>query len=131
MTTMAARGIFAITVTICIGLVVFGKMLLGLFGAEFTTGYVVLLILLAGQVINAMAGSVGYLMTMTGYQNQAAWIIGMSTLVNVGLNAVLIPKLGIVGAAIATATTTVLWNILMLTFVWRKLNINPTVFARI
>jgi len=37
--------------------------------------------------------------------------------------------LGIVGAAIATAFTTVLWNIAMLIFVRRRLGIDPTIFS--
>jgi hypothetical protein len=32
-----------------------------------------LLILLGGQMVNASAGSVGYIMTMTGNQNLADW----------------------------------------------------------
>jgi len=131
MITLAARGIFVFILIGCAVLLTLGEYVLGLFGEEFVTAYVPLLILLAGQSVNALAGSVGFLMTMTGHQNQAAWIIGVSALINIILNIILIPMFGIIGAAIATAGTTVLWNGLMLVYVLRNLNINPTILARL
>ena len=105
--------------------------LLGLFGEEFTKGYGVLSILLVGQTINAIAGSVGFLMVMTGHQTVAAKVLGSSAILNIVLNASLIPAYGAIGAAIATAVSTAFWNIAMLYFVKRNVNINPTVFARL
>jgi O-antigen/teichoic acid export membrane protein len=125
--TLAARAIFVFTLMFSIILVVFGKFALSLFGAEFVVTYVPLLILLCGQIVNALAGSVGLIMTMTGHQNQAGAIVAVSAAVNIILNALLIPLMGLVGAAISTAFTMVLWNITMLMFVFRKLDINPTV----
>ena len=131
MITLAARGIGAFTIICSIFLVLFGKFVLGLFGEGFVVGYTILIILLAGQMVNALAGSVGFLMTMTGHQNQAAQILGVSAAINIVLNILLIPAMGLIGAAIATATTTTLWNVSMLIYVRRRLNINPTIFARI
>jgi O-antigen/teichoic acid export membrane protein len=129
MITLAARGVFVFTLVVGIFLVFSGEFLLSLLGQEFVIGYNPLLILLMGQVVNALSGSVGFLMTMTGFHNQAVWILGVSTLLNIVLNILLITKLGLIGAAIATAVTTALWNFLMLVFVFRRLNINPTVLA--
>jgi O-antigen/teichoic acid export membrane protein len=118
-------------------IVLFGKTILGLFGPGFIIAYVPLVILLTGQTINAMSGSVGFLMTMTGYEKQAAWIIGTGATANIALNAVLIPLFGILGAArilgaaIATASTTALWNVAMLIFVRKRLGIDPTIFSTI
>jgi len=129
--TLSARGVFVFTLLTSIGLSVFGEYFLRLFGEEFKMGYEPLLILLTGQVINAMSGSVGFLMVMTGHQNQAAMILGVSGLINILMNVILIPEFGMIGAAIATAVTTALWNILMLIYVWRRMNINPTALAGI
>jgi len=131
MITYAARGIGVFTLIIGLSLAVLGEYLLGLFGEDFVIGYMPLLILIAGQTINALAGSVGFLMTMTGHQKQAAKIVGLSALVNIIANALLIPVLGLIGAAIATAMTTVLWNFMMLFYVLKNVKINPTVLARI
>lgn len=130
MITLAARGIFVITLVVSLSLVILGEYILGLFGDEFVAGYMALLILLVGQAINALAGSVGFLMTMTGHQNKAAQILGVSAIINIILNVILISRFGVIGAAIATAVSTALWNILMLGYIWRRLNFNPTIFAK-
>ena len=87
-----------------------------------------MVILIAGHLVNALAGSVGFLMTMTGHEREAAYNIGVSVTVKLSLNAALIPPFGIEGAATATAFTTVLWNISVFVFVNQRLGINSTAF---
>ena len=130
MLTLAARGIFIFTLIASLSIAILGEFILSLFGKEFVAGYLPLLILLFGQVISMLSGSVGFLMTMTGHQNQAAKILSAGILINILMNILLVPVFGIIGAAIATATTTAFLNIVMLSFVWKRLNFNPTVFAR-
>jgi len=127
--TLAARGIFAFTVVVSIALAISGRYLLSLFGREFVVAYTPLLILLGGQLINALAGPVGFLMIMTDHQNQAGLIVGVSAAVNIVLNALLIPRIGLSGAAVSTAFTMVLWNMAMLFYVKRKLGISPTIIT--
>lgn len=129
--TLAARGIFVFTLIASMSLAIMGEYVLGFFGDEFVIGYIPLIILLGGQAINAMSGSVGFLMIMTGHHNQAAMIIGGSAILNILMNAIFIPLYGIVGAAISTAATTALWNLMMLAYVWRRMDINPTVLSNI
>jgi len=129
--TLAARGIAVFTLVIFLIMSFLGAHLLGVFGDEFVVAYIPLIILLVGQAINALAGSVGYLMSMTGHQVQAAKIVALSATVNIIANFLLIPVYGIVGAAVATAVTTALWNILMFYYVLKTLNINSTVFSRL
>ena len=92
--------------------------------------YTPMVILIGGTAVSALSGSVGFLMVMTKHQKEASVIITVSAVLNVVLNVLLIPRLGLVGAAVSTAATTVLWNLIMLVFVQRRLNINSTVFAR-
>ena len=124
---LAARGIFAFTVLAGFLLIIFGKYCLGFFGKDYIAGYVPLLILLGGRIVSSLTGSVAILMTMTGHQNQAGAIIGTNAVLNIILNALLIPRLGLRGAAISTAFSLALCNVLMLVYVWRKLRINPTI----
>ena len=98
------------------------------FGPDFPAGNAALVILIAGHLVNALAGSVGFLMPMTGHEREAAYIIGVSVTVKLALNAAPIPPYGIEGAATATAFTTVLWNISMFVFVNQRLGINSTAF---
>jgi O-antigen/teichoic acid export membrane protein len=125
---LASRVIFVFTLVVSIILAVSGEFMLSLFGQDFTIAFVPLLILLTGQVVNSLAGSVGLIMTMTSHQNPAGAIIVVSTAANITLNALLIPLFGLAGAAISTAFTMALWNIAMLTFVRRKIGINSTIF---
>jgi len=129
--TLAARAIFVFTLMVSIILAVFGKFVLSLFGLEFIVAFVPLLILLCGQVVNALAGSVGYIMIMTGHQNQAGVIVTVSAAINIILNALLIPLMGLTGAAVSTTFTMILWNFGMLLYVHRRIGLSSTLIARI
>ncbi|HDN26563.1 MAG TPA: flippase [Thioploca sp.] len=130
MITLAAYGVSIVTIFISVFLVMLGKQVLGVFGAEFVVGYGPLLILMSGQIVNALAGPVGLLMIMTGHQNKIAWIVGIGALMNIILNGMLIPAFGIMGAGIATAITIISQNLIMWFYVQRYLGINPTIFVR-
>ncbi len=128
--TLAARAIFVFTLMASTILAVSGKFVLSLFGSDFIVAYIPLLILLSGQLVNALAGSVGLILIMTGHQNQAGAIVAVSAAVNIILNALLIPLMGLTGAAISTTFTMVLWNIAMLVYVQRRLGINSTIITK-
>lgn len=126
--TLGARGVLLIAVPAVVVLSFWGQSILGLFGDEFTTGYSVLLMLTLGQFVHALAGSVGFVMIMTDHHRESAAIIGSSAVINVLLNFWFIQLWGLEGAAFATAATTVLWNALLLRFVWVNLSLNTTAF---
>lgn len=127
--TMAAIGVFVLTLPIVFISVVFGEQILSLFGLEFKEGYLSLLILVTGQAVNALAGSVGFFMTMTGRQKKAAIIMGGGAVFNIIANLLLIPKYGMVGAAYATALSMIFWNVLMLIKVRKTIGIDTTIFS--
>lgn len=78
------------------------ERVLWLFGPEFKAGATVLSVLAVGQFVNAATGSVGYLLIMTGYEKIERSLAVGFFLINLLLNFILIPLLGIVGAAIST-----------------------------
>jgi O-antigen/teichoic acid export membrane protein len=127
--TLGARVSFGFALPVAVVLWVAGEPLLGLFGSSFGAGMPALVVLVAAQVVNCAAGAVGSLMTMTGLQLRAAWVFGSSALVNVALNALLIPRLGIMGAALATATTMVGWNLLLVGMAFRYRRLDPTILG--
>ena len=129
--TKSSRIVFFTSLPIALGLIIFGHWFLLLFGSEFTNGYTALTLLTIGQLLNAGMGSVGYLLNMTGHERDTAIGIGASAMLNVILNAILIPKFGIEGAASATAISTIVWNSLLLVFVQKRLKIQPTALGRI
>ena len=130
MITLSARGVFVFSLTVSIVLWLSGPVLLELFGSEFSVGYDVVTILLVGQIVNSLAGSVGFIMLMTKHQKEAAWIVSISAIMNITLNYLLIPQFGLEGAAIATALTMIVRNVFMAVYVLKMLKINPTIFTR-
>lgn len=101
------------------------------FGNEFVGGAAVLSILAVGQFINVATGSVAYLLLMTGRENVMMKIILITSVLGVTLNAILIPVLGGVGAAIATAISMSTQNIIAAILVYRKMGISTLPLFRI
>ena len=101
-----------ISTPIFIAILIFPSFVLDFFGEEFTTGVAPLIILAIGQIINAICGPVMYLLNMTGKEKQARNIIIVASIINIALNLYLIPIYGLMGAAIATGVSTVVWNIM-------------------
>ncbi len=127
--TTTARLILVMNVGITIGFIVLGKPFLRLvFGPAYGGAYIPLLILLAGQAVNSAAGSVGTLLNMTRHEQETAKGLAASAVLNVALNLLLIPLLGVNGAAIATATSMLVWNVLLWWAVWQRLGINSLAF---
>lgn len=120
----SANLVLLSSLPIAIILIVFGKWFLGMFGQEFVQGHTVLNILCIGKLINASTGAVALLLNMTGYQKYTFIGVAVSAILNVILNASLIPQWGAEGAATATAISTIVWNILLVVFVHQRLKIN-------
>ena len=123
--------IFWSSIAIGVTLMIFAKPLLAIFGPEFTEAHWALKILVIGQLVNALSGSVGNLLSMTGYQNQLMLVSGCTALINLVLNAIAIPLWGTVGAALTTALTLSIWNVWLAMIVIRNLEVNPTVFSNL
>jgi O-antigen/teichoic acid export membrane protein len=127
--TTAARAVLLVSLPIAAPLILFGDWLLSFFGPNFTTGRTALAILTAGQLFNVAIGSVGQLLVMTGHEGDAARGIGIGALLNIVLCAALIPRWGMEGAATATATSTIAWNLLMAVWVYKRLRIRSCAWA--
>jgi O-antigen/teichoic acid export membrane protein len=128
LTTKVARITTLIAIPTALLLIFAADYILPVFGPEFTVGKNVLLFLVIGQLVNIFCGPVGNLLIMTKHEVSAMLCFTFSTIVNFGLNLWLIPLHGIEGAAIATAISLGLNNVLMLFVVGVKLKINPSVF---
>jgi len=122
---------FLAIVPIIAVLVIFGPWILTMFGEPFYVAYTPLIILLTSQLVAAFFGPAALLLTMTAHEGAAARFLLISLVANVVLNAALIPFLGMVGAAIATGTTTVLPVIAMSVAVRRRIGISTLIVGRI
>jgi O-antigen/teichoic acid export membrane protein len=85
-------------------LFVLGRPLLAMFGPSFTSGYPLLFIFSVGLLFRASIGPAESILTMAGEQRICAAVYAATFVVNLILNYTLIPRYGLAGAAIATAT---------------------------
>ncbi len=89
--------------------VFFGEYMLGLFGDEFRGAKYTLAILMFAQFVRAVAGPGPLLLTVKGAQGTNAMICVVSAVVLIAGNAVMAPRWGAEGAALALLLTTVFW----------------------
>jgi O-antigen/teichoic acid export membrane protein len=94
-----------------IALIAFPGQLLGYFGNGYTTAAAVTVVLAVGQLVSAAAGPCGTVLNMSGR-------VGLNMVDNVAvlalnlvLNLVLIPRNGVLGAAVAWSLSLVLVNV--------------------
>ena len=73
-----------------------------------------------GRLISSFSGSVGNILQMTGNQNIYAIILLIGAILNVVLNLIFIPLYGINGAAIASMSSLIVWNLSMVLVVKQK-----------
>ena len=109
----STKIIFWTSLPVLLAIIFFSNYILGFFGQGFRSGDIALIMLAFGQFINAISGSVGYILEMTGFQIFTQNIMIVSVMINIILNLWLIPKYGINGAAFASMITLIFWNLTM------------------
>ncbi|NLJ07233.1 MAG: flippase [Sphingobacteriales bacterium] len=114
-------ALYSLMISLPIFLLIFAfpGFVLSFFGDEFKSAIPTLIILASGQLFNTFAGSTMYILNMTGREKAGRNILFAGTIINIALNLILIPVMGISGAAVATACSTVLWNILAVVYIKR------------
>lgn len=127
--SIVARAGFAFALICAAALYLLGKPLLSLFGPDFVAGRDILLVLLLGGIVNAFTGVVAYFTTLTGRELQGLAIFAGALVLSIVLNVLLIPRFGAVGAAWASSSATVAWNLAMLVYVRRTMGIDASAFA--
>ncbi len=123
------RWIFWPTLAAAVFILLFGKFALGFFGADFEAGYVLLAVLVLGFVARASTGPIEYLLNMTGNQDATAYAYCAAAALNIALNLLLVPHLGLIGAAIATSVCLMVSSLWLYLSVWRRLGISAFVFG--
>lgn len=127
--------VFWTTVPISVIIIIFGRPLLSIFGEEFSLGYYALVILTFGHMIGAITGPTTSFLNMTGNHKKLMYIMMITAVINVILNALLIPVYDINGAAFATMFSTIMMRIISLYVIKKKFGFlmihNPFSFKRI
>jgi O-antigen/teichoic acid export membrane protein len=124
MVNESTRWILSMAMPIILILMLEGKYILKyIYGAEFVAGYVPLLILTIGQLIKACAGLIGVILQMTGEHKIYMKINIIGGIINIILNIVLIPRFGMIGAAIATAFCLSMIDIICIYIIHNRLSV--------
>lgn len=110
-----------LTLPIVFGLILFRKFFLGLFGAEFLSGEITLILLTIGFLFNAFSGTISPILNMTDYQKIFRNLTLAMAILNIGLNYLLIPKFGINGAAFASLVSQLFLNSMAIYYIRKHL----------
>lgn len=106
-------------------IILFSESIMRIFGSEYIAGASALILIGIGQFANSAAGTAGEMIVMTGKSKIDFYINLGSMIVNVFLNILLIPVLGIEGAAIASLVSFSTANITRVIFVYKFHGIFP------
>ena len=85
-------------------------LLLRVFGKDFPEAAPLLVVLGAGQFLNALTGLVGTALSMTGHERVFAATTGAAAVVNVVGILLAVPRFGAMGAAVVTAVSVAALN---------------------
>ncbi len=108
--------------------IMFAPTVLLVFGPQYAAGAHVLAILAFATMLSTACGVVDVMLMMAG---RTSWLLGNVSLalaINVVLNVILIPRMGVEGAAWAWAGAIAVNNLLPLAQLWKTLHMHP--FAR-
>jgi O-antigen/teichoic acid export membrane protein len=106
-------------------LAVFAPLALSVFGQEFAAGDKALVVLALAMLVSMACGPVSVVLLMAGKSSWNLFNTIFAAALGVGLNLLLIPRYGIVGAAIAAAATITANNLIPLVQVWGFLRLHP------
>ena len=109
--TLATSINFISSIFIALLIFIFNQSILGFFGEEFKSAKYLLFLLCVGQIINSFCGSVAVVLQMTGNQIVYQYFMLTALVVNLILVFGLTPIYGAFGAAIASISSMILWNI--------------------
>lgn len=122
---VVTRWIFSISFLLFLILFFSAESVLSLWGKEYTEGALCLIILCCAQLINCGVGSSGFIIMMTGRTKISLFntlaVFGMI----VGLNFLLTPDYGAVGAALSLGISIGIINIVRIVEVYLLLKIHP------
>ncbi len=122
---IVTKWVFTLSLLVLICVIFRAQEILALFGTAFESGSPCLKILTFAQFVNGSVGCVGFMLAMTDRQNWVMYSTIFACLVNTLLNYLLIPSYGIVGASVATGTTVIMVNLILLLLVFLALRMHP------
>jgi O-antigen/teichoic acid export membrane protein len=121
----ATWSLMGLTWPLYIALAVFAPYVMGAFGPEFVAGQTALVVLCLAMLVNLATGNVTTVLLMGGKSSWNLFNAATSLALNVTLNLILTPRMGITGAAIAWAASIVFVNVAPLVQVGIFMRLKP------
>jgi O-antigen/teichoic acid export membrane protein len=106
-----------------------GIPLLRLFGSEFVAGYPLMFIFAVGLLARAAVGPLAAFLNMIGEQRACAAVIAAAFAVNVALCLILIPWLGVAGAAVSISTAVMFESVALFILTKRRLGFHGLIWG--
>jgi O-antigen/teichoic acid export membrane protein len=125
----SVRLTFWPSLAVIVGLLALGHPLLRLFGREFVSGYYLMFIIAIGLLARASVGPAERLLNMLGERRACALVYGSSFAISLILCIVLIPRLGLAGAAIASSAALVFESASLFVVAKRRLGLHCFIFG--
>ena len=122
---VVTKLVFIMSLLIYSVILFFPTELLSVFGKEFKTASLALILISLGQLVNASVGATGRMLVMTGHPKFELYNSICFVTLTVVLNLILIPKYDVLGAGIANAVTLSIINLSRIIQIHRLIHIHP------
>jgi O-antigen/teichoic acid export membrane protein len=117
----STKLLVATTLPVIVSIITLVEEVLPLFDLQFFLITHLLVVLMFGQTVNVFTGSVGLLLSMTGYENIQKNIVGFCSLLSIILVTFGTYYFGAIGAALAISITICIDNLVAAYYVYKKL----------
>lgn len=116
------------SIPVIVILFLFAPQVLLVFGGEYVSASTLLRVLLFGELLNVICGSVGYALVMTGNEKDLRNSALIAIITSIVLAYFLVQQYGLMGCALAYSLSIALYNLCSAYWVNKRLGFNPTVF---
>jgi O-antigen/teichoic acid export membrane protein len=127
----SGRLLFCIGILVFTFISIFSKQILSIFGNEYSSDYVVLIIFMVGQTVNVATGSVMFILNMTHHEKDVLRITIIMAPIAVVISILFSFYFGLLGVAIASSLLIGSQNLLYVYFVKKRLGFNTLNIFRI
>ncbi len=117
------RWVFTISLPVFLLLVLFAIPIMSVFGSAYVAGSAALALLALGKMFDSASGPIGHMVIMSGHSRLELMNVALTLAINVTLCFLLIPRVGMVGAAVANASGYFVLNFTRAVEIWLLMHI--------
>ena len=128
-TALCAWAGFIFSAVVFVGFLLFGDLILGLFGEGQEQGKLILILLSIGLLVDAATGPSRIVLMMTGHERHYVRIFGSIVVAGMLAQLVVIPVFGLVGAAVMNMLARVAAQLAIAWFAHRRIGLDTTLLG--